>query len=65
MLGTGGDGGTFPAMPLAQWIDSKETLHRWLQIVGKIRLAVAPPRNPLVACARSRDRPRHHDAADG
>jgi len=36
---------TFPAMPLAQWIDTKETLHRWLQIIGKIRLAAAPPRN--------------------
>jgi hypothetical protein len=35
----------FPEMPLDSWASSKETLHRFLQIVGKIRLAVAPPRN--------------------
>jgi hypothetical protein len=32
-------------MPLESWVASKETLHRYLQIVGKIRLAVAPRRN--------------------
>lgn len=35
----------FPSMPLSSWASSKETLHRYLQIVGKIRLAVAPRRN--------------------
>lgn len=35
----------FPPMPLEAWADTKETLHRFLQIVGKIRLASAPPRN--------------------
>ena len=35
----------FPAMPLDAWSPTKETLHRYLQIVGKIRLAVAPRRN--------------------
>lgn len=35
----------FSPMPLESWAPSKETLHRYLQIVGKIRLAVAPPRN--------------------
>ncbi|MFD8791415.1 DUF5996 family protein [Streptomyces vinaceus] len=35
----------FPAMPLSQWRDSKETLHRFAQIVGKIRLASSVRRN--------------------
>jgi hypothetical protein len=34
-----------PELPLADWEATKETLHLWLQIVGKIRLALAPPRN--------------------
>ena len=40
-----GASGPFPPMPLEAWVDSKETLHRFLQIVGKIRLAAAPRRN--------------------
>ncbi len=35
----------FPAMPLEGWRDTKETLHRWAQIVGKIRLDQSPHRN--------------------
>jgi hypothetical protein len=35
----------FPAMPLAGWHDTKETLHRFAQVVGKIRLASGPRRN--------------------
>ncbi|MFE2548101.1 DUF5996 family protein [Streptomyces sp. NPDC059355] len=35
----------FPAIPLSQWRDSKETLHRFTQIVGKIRLASSVRRN--------------------
>ncbi|MFI8262505.1 MULTISPECIES: DUF5996 family protein [unclassified Streptomyces] len=35
----------FPAIPLSQWRDSKETLHRFAQIVGKIRLASSVRRN--------------------
>ena len=35
----------FPAMPLAEWRDTKETLHRFAQIVGKIRLAASARRN--------------------
>jgi hypothetical protein len=35
----------FPAMPLAEWQDTKNTLHRFLQIAGKIRLAASPRRN--------------------
>jgi hypothetical protein len=36
---------TFPAMPLAAWADSKATFHRFLQVVGKIRLAASVRRN--------------------
>jgi hypothetical protein len=35
----------FPAMPLAEWQDTKATLHRFAQIVGKIRLAAGIRRN--------------------
>jgi uncharacterized protein DUF5996 len=35
----------WPALPLAEWADTRDTLHMWTQIVGKIRLALAPPVN--------------------
>src|SRR5258708_10413588 len=35
----------FPAMPLQDWVETKETLLRFLQVVGKIRLAAAVRRN--------------------
>jgi hypothetical protein len=35
----------FPPMPLAEWQDTKETLHRFCQIVGKIRFAASVRRN--------------------
>lgn len=35
----------FPAIPLAEWQDTKATLHRFTQIVGKIRLAAGIRRN--------------------
>jgi hypothetical protein len=34
-----------PPMPLMEWRDTKETLHRFAQIVGKIRLAASTRRN--------------------
>jgi hypothetical protein len=36
---------TLPPLPLASWKPTKETLHIFAQIVGKIRLALAPARN--------------------
>ncbi|UJR87151.1 DUF5996 family protein [Sandaracinus amylolyticus] len=47
----------WPAIPLASWQPTYETLHRFTQVVGKIRLGLAPPRNhwwhvPLYASAR-------------
>jgi hypothetical protein len=35
----------WPAQPLADWSDTRDTLHMWVQVVGKIRLALAPPVN--------------------
>jgi hypothetical protein len=34
-----------PSLPLDEWEESKLTLHLFLQIVGKIRLALMPPQN--------------------
>jgi hypothetical protein len=43
MTTTSGPGGeVWPALPLEAWSDTCETLHRWTQIVGKIRLAQSP-----------------------
>jgi hypothetical protein len=38
-------GSMFPPLPLEEWEESKETLHRYVQIVGKVRLARSPFRN--------------------
>jgi hypothetical protein len=35
----------FPEIPYAAWADTRATLHRFLQVVGKIRLASSPRRN--------------------
>src|SRR5437016_2717159 len=32
----------WPALPLDAWRDTKDTLHRWMQVVGKIRMALTP-----------------------
>ncbi|HEV7240935.1 MAG TPA: DUF5996 family protein [Thermoanaerobaculia bacterium] len=32
----------WPELPLSDWLDTKNTLHRWTQVVGKIRLALTP-----------------------
>jgi hypothetical protein len=47
----------WPALPLADWKDTLETLHMWMQIVGKVRLARSPYLNhwwevPLYVSAR-------------
>jgi uncharacterized protein DUF5996 len=39
------DDRVWPALPLVEWAGTCETLHRWTQIVGKVRLALAPPEN--------------------
>lgn len=47
----------WPALPLSEWSETCATLHRWTQIVGKIRLALTPRVNhfwnvPLYVTAR-------------
>ena len=34
-----------PELALEPWEPTKETLHLWAQIVGKVRLATTPPQN--------------------
>ncbi|MEM9707372.1 MAG: DUF5996 family protein [Pseudomonadota bacterium] len=36
---------TLPALPYSNWVDTKETLHLFLQIIGKIRLKTHPKLN--------------------
>ncbi len=35
----------WPALPVRDWQATRDTVHLWTQIVGKIRLALAPPEN--------------------
>jgi hypothetical protein len=35
----------WPELPLAEWKDTYDTLHRWTQIIGKMRLALTPQVN--------------------
>ena len=51
------DAEVWPSLPLEAWQDTYATLHMWTQIVGKIRLALAPLVNhwwqvPLYVTAR-------------
>src|ERR1700758_697577 len=32
----------WPDLPTAAWKDTRETLHLWTQVVGKVRLALTP-----------------------
>ena len=36
---------SWPALPYSAWKDTYATLHMWLQVIGKIALAQAPPLN--------------------
>ena len=47
----------WPALALSAWQPTRDTLHMWTQIVGKVKLALAPPQNhwwqvPLYVSAR-------------
>jgi hypothetical protein len=35
----------WPSLPLEQWRPTRDTVHLWTQIVGKTRIALAPPLN--------------------
>jgi len=45
MTGTSGEIDPWPGLPFNEWRESCATLHLWTQVVGKIRLAEAPPVN--------------------
>ncbi|OLB97096.1 MAG: hypothetical protein AUH30_11090 [Candidatus Rokubacteria bacterium 13_1_40CM_68_15] len=36
---------SWPSLPLAEWRETHDTVHMWMQIVGKTRLALAPREN--------------------
>lgn len=38
-------GATWPSLDLHEWVATRDTLHMWLQIIGKVRLALSPPIN--------------------
>jgi Family of unknown function (DUF5996) len=47
----------WPALPLAEWQATRDTLQMWTQVAGKVRLALSPPLNhwwqvPLYVSAR-------------
>jgi Family of unknown function (DUF5996) len=33
---------SWPELPYESWVETRKTLHRWMQVVGKIRLALTP-----------------------
>jgi hypothetical protein len=35
-------GGAWPDVTLSDWADTRDTLHMWIQVVGKIRMALTP-----------------------
>ncbi len=35
----------WPPLPYEAWSETRETLHMWTQIVGKVRLELSPPLN--------------------
>src|SRR5512133_2812253 len=35
----------WPPLPLKEWKPTRDTLHMWTQMVGKLRLRLAPPVN--------------------
>jgi len=70
ITGAGREREAWPALPVAQWQATRDTLHMWTQIVGKVRLALAPKINhwwevPLYVTARGLGTspiPYHDDA---
>ncbi|MGH8992020.1 MAG: DUF5996 family protein [Acidimicrobiia bacterium] len=36
---------TWPSLPMKEWQDTRDTLHMWSQVVGKVRMALTPAVN--------------------
>ena len=51
-----------PELPLTAWEETKNTLHLWTQIVGKVRMASTAPRNHWWHVTSLRRRARADDA---
>jgi hypothetical protein len=45
MMGSPHEAPTLPPLPLEEWEATKEILHRYCQIVGKVRMEYSPYRN--------------------
>jgi Family of unknown function (DUF5996) len=45
MSGVAGSRAQWPALPWSEWAATADTLHMWMQIVGKTRLALTPLQN--------------------
>jgi hypothetical protein len=63
-------GPDLPALPLEEWEATKNTLHLWAQIVGKVKMATSAPRNhwwhvPLYVDVRGLATRRLHARGDG
>ena len=52
--------GAWSPLPADDWAPTRDTLHLWTQIVGKVRMACAPAGEPLVARHPVRGRARAH-----
>jgi hypothetical protein len=62
--------GDWPALTLTDWSDTRDTLHLWTQVVGKVRLALEPMINhwwqvPLYVSARGLTTSLMHAGARG
>jgi len=42
---TAAESQSWPALPIAEWLPTRDTLHMWTQIVGKIRMDLTPAIN--------------------
>ncbi|MGA8679214.1 MAG: DUF5996 family protein [Acidimicrobiales bacterium] len=65
-----GDAGRWPELTLSQWQDTRDTLHMWTQVVGKVRLALEPMMNhwwqvPLYVSARGMTTSLMHTGSRG
>ena len=53
----------WPTFPVPGWAETRPTLHRWTQILGKIRLALASTGQPFLAQHAVRVDAWHHHVA--
>ena len=54
--------GTWRDLTLSNWADTRDTLHMWIQDVGKIRMALTPLIGPCVTRSDDLEARRNHPA---